>query len=135
MNDSPTEIQPDGWPRGGGYAHGTSARGRIVTIGGQIGWDPRTRQLVAPDFAPQVAQALANVAAVLHAGGGRAEHLTSMTWYLTDRRAYLEARHAIGSAYRERFGKHYPAMSVVVVSALLEEGALVEIAATAVIPD
>lgn len=125
-------ITPDGWPRGVGYAHGTAARGRIVCVAGQIGWDPVTRTLVSPDFAAQAAQALANVAAVLHAADGRAEDILRMTWYITDRSAYIAAQHDIGAAWRSLFGTHYPAMSVVFVSALLEPGALVEIEATAV---
>lgn len=128
-------ITPDGWPRGAGYAHGTVASGRVVTTAGQIGWDPKTQRLVSGDFGEQAAQALANVAAVLQAAGAATEHLASMTWHVTDRQAYLDARAAIGAAYRERFGKHFPAMTVVIVAGLLEAGALVEITATAVVPD
>lgn len=127
-------ITPDGWPRGAGYAHGVAATGRIVCTAGQIGWDPRTQKLVGTDLGEQAAQALANVAAVLAAAGASAEHLVRMTWYITDRAAYLAARPAIGAAYREHFGRHYPAMAVVIVAGLLEEGALIEIEATAVIP-
>jgi enamine deaminase RidA (YjgF/YER057c/UK114 family) len=133
--DSPLEtIQPDGWQRGSGYAHGIAGHGRIICIAGQIGWDPRTQQLVSADFAAQAAQALRNVAAVLTAAGARAEHTARMTWYIADRAAYLAAARDIGAAYRQLFGRHYPAMSVVVVSALLDEGALVEIEATAIVP-
>lgn len=135
MSRSPLPIRPDGWPRGSGYSHAVEARGRLVCTAGQIGWDPRTQRLVAQDLAGQAAQALANIAAVLRAAGAWPEHLVRMTWFITDRRAYLDARKAIGAAYREIFGASYPAMSVVVVSELLEEGALVEIEATAVVPD
>jgi enamine deaminase RidA (YjgF/YER057c/UK114 family) len=128
-------ITPDGWPRGAGYAHGTSAHGRVVTTAGQVGWDPKTQRLVSGNFGEQAAQALANVAAVLQAAGAAPEQLASMTWHITDRQAYLDARPVVGAAYRNHFGRHYPAMTVVVVAGLLEEGALVEITATAVMPD
>lgn len=132
---SVTPITPDGWPRGAGYAHGVSARGRVLCTAGQIGWDPRTEKLIGPDFATQAAQALANVATILLAGGARPQHLVRLTWYVTDRAAYLDARAHIGIAYRRHFDRNFPAMSVVVVAGLLEPGALVEIEATAVIPD
>jgi enamine deaminase RidA (YjgF/YER057c/UK114 family) len=111
------------------------ARGRLVCTAGQIGWDPHTQQLVASDMAGQAAQALANVAAVLRAAGAWPEHLVRMTWYVTDRRAYIDARPAIGASYRALFGKSYPATAVVFVTELLEEGALVEIEALAVVPE
>lgn len=130
-----TVIEPDGWPRGVGYAHGTSAHGRIVCVAGQVGWDPLTQQIVAPDFAGQARQALANVATVLRAGGARPEDVVRMTWYITDRAGYHGAQREIGAAYREHFGRHYPAMAVVVVAGLIEDGALVEIEATAVVAD
>lgn len=130
-----TVIEPDGWPRGVGYAHGTSAHGRIVCVAGQVGWDPLTQQIVAPDFAGQARQALANVAAVLRAGGARPEDVVRMTWYITDKRGYHGAQREIGAAYREHFGRHYPAMAVVIVAGLIEDGALVEIEATAVVGD
>jgi enamine deaminase RidA (YjgF/YER057c/UK114 family) len=135
VSAAPRPIQPDGWPRGSGYAHGVEARGRLIVTAGQIGWDPRTQRLVADDFAGQAAQALANVAAVLRTAGAWPEHLVRLTWFVTDRQAYLDARGAVGAAYRALFGTNYPAMSVVVVSALIEAGALVEIEATAVVPE
>jgi enamine deaminase RidA (YjgF/YER057c/UK114 family) len=128
-----TLISPTGWPRGGGYAHGTVARGRLVCVAGQVGWDPLTQTIVAPDMVGQVAQALANVAAVLDAAGASAADLVRMTWYISDRQAYLAGQREIGRAYRACFGSHYPAMAVVVVAGLIEPGALVEIEATAVI--
>ncbi|MGH7507208.1 MAG: RidA family protein [Longimicrobiales bacterium] len=128
-------IQPAGWPRGAGYAHGVAANGRIVCTAGQIGWDPVTQQLVSDDFAEQAARALANIADVLSAGGAAPEHLVRLTWYITDRQAYIDARRAIGQAYGQLFGTHYPAVSVVFVATLLEPGALVEIEATAVVPE
>ena len=129
------QVTPDGWPRGAGYAHATSAHGSVVCTAGQIGWDPLTEKLVGPDFATQAAQALANVATVLLAGGALPEHLVRLTWYVTDRAAYLDARAHIGIAYRRHFDRHFPAMTVVIVAGLLEPGALVEIEATAVIPE
>lgn len=129
------QVIPDGWPRGAGYAHASVAHGRVLCTAGQIGWDPLTEKLVGPDFATQSAQALANVATVLRAGGARPEHLVRLTWYVTDRAAYLDARAHIGIAYRRHFDRHFPAMTVVIVAGLLEQGALVEIEATAVIPD
>jgi enamine deaminase RidA (YjgF/YER057c/UK114 family) len=128
-------VQPDGWPRGSGYSHGIAANGRTVFAAGQVGWDPLTQRLVGSDFAAQAAQALRNVAAVLTAAHARPEHLTRMTWYITDRDAYLDTQREIGGVWRTLFGRHYPAMSVVVVAGLIEAGALVEIEATAVIPD
>ena len=131
---APTTLRPDGWPRPVGYADGMVAEGRILAISGQIGWDPVTGAFHSDDFAEQTAQALRNVVAVLRAGGAEPSHLVRLTWYVTDRAAYLAARRAIGAAYREILGAHYPAMSVVVVAGLLEQRALVEIEATAVVP-
>jgi enamine deaminase RidA (YjgF/YER057c/UK114 family) len=128
------QIEPEGWPRGAGYAHGMTGYGRIICVAGQVGWDPHTERIVVADFAGQAAQALANIAAVLHAAGARPEHTARVTWYITDRQAYLDARSDIGAAWRRVFGRHYPAMSVVVVSGLIEEGALLEIEATAIVP-
>lgn len=126
-------LQPPGWPRPKGYANGVSARGRLVFTAGQVGWDAQGN---FPDtLAGQAELALANVAAVLAEAGAGPEHLVRLTWFVTDRRAYLDARSEIGAAYRKVLGRHYPAMSLVEVSALVESKALVEIEATAVIPD
>jgi enamine deaminase RidA (YjgF/YER057c/UK114 family) len=126
-------VQPEGWPRPSGYANGMWASGRVVAVAGQVGWDPRTGTFAATDMAGQVSQALKNVAAVLTAAGAGPGDVVRLTWYVTDLRSYEAARPAIGKAYREVFGGHYPAMSVIGVSALLEPGALVEIEATAVV--
>lgn len=135
MNGDGVEIvRPDGWPRGAGYADGVAARGRVLAIAGQIGWDPVTQAFASDDLGEQAARALENVAAVLRAAGGKPEHLVRLTWFVTDRAAYVAARRRIGEAYRAALGRHYPAMSVVIVSGLLEERARVEIEATAVIP-
>ena len=127
-------VRPDGWPRGAGYADAVIARGRVLAIAGQIGWDPTTQTFETDDLGEQAARALENVATVLRAAGGGPEHLVRLTWFVTDRAAYVAARRRIGDAYRAAFGRHYPAMSVVIVSGLLEERALVEIEATAVVP-
>jgi enamine deaminase RidA (YjgF/YER057c/UK114 family) len=126
-------INPPGWPRPIGYANGISAQGRYVAISGQIGWNER-HELVADDFLQQAAQALRNVVAVLRAAGGEPAHLVRLTWYITDKDEYRQNLRALGAAYREIVGSHYPAMTLVAVAALLEDGAKVEIEATAVLP-
>jgi enamine deaminase RidA (YjgF/YER057c/UK114 family) len=126
-------INPDGWPRPSGYANGVVAEGRLLAISGQIGWNERS-ELVADDFLGQAAQALRNVAAVLRAAGGSAQHLVRLTWYVTDANEYRENLQALGASYREILGAHYPAMALVQVAALLEAGAKIEIEATAVLP-
>jgi enamine deaminase RidA (YjgF/YER057c/UK114 family) len=133
VSDERRVLRPEGWPRPSGYADGIATTGRMLSISGQIGWDPVTCTFATDDFAEQTAQALRNVVAVLRAGGAGPEHLVRLTWYVTDRAAYVAARRAIGAAYREILGAHYPAMSVVVVAGLLEERARVEIEATAVV--
>jgi enamine deaminase RidA (YjgF/YER057c/UK114 family) len=125
-------LQPPGWPRPKGYSCGVAATGTTVFVSGQIGWDEHGR-FTASDIAGQTRQALRNVLAVLAEAGARPEHVTRMTWYVTDKREYLGAQRAIGEAYRAVMGRHYPAMSVVEVSALLEDAAKVEIEATAVV--
>jgi enamine deaminase RidA (YjgF/YER057c/UK114 family) len=125
-------IEPEGWPRPKGYSNGIAARGEQLFVAGQIGWNER-REIVSDDFADQAAQALRNVVAILHAAGTTTEHLVRMTWYVTDKREYLAATERIGTAYRKIIGNHYPAMTLVEVSALLEDRAKVEIEATAVV--
>lgn len=125
-------LQPPGWPRPHGYAHGIAAAGRQVFIAGQVGWDAAGR-LVSDDFAAQVRQALANVVTVLTEAGGRPEQLVRLTWYITSRDEYFAALPAIGAGYREVLGRHFPAMTVVQVAALLAPGTKVEIEGTAVL--
>ena len=125
--------EPPGWPKPKGYANAVSAQGRLVFTAGQVGWDPTTGVLKAGDFAAEVRQALANVVTALDAAGARPQDITRLTWYITDRHEYLRGQREIGAAYREVIGRHFPVMSVVVVKALIEPGARVEIEATAVI--
>jgi enamine deaminase RidA (YjgF/YER057c/UK114 family) len=127
-------VQPESWKRPHGYSNGVAARGEQLFIAGQIGWD-EAGTIVSDDFAEQAAQALRNVAAVLLAAGGQPRHLVRMTWYVTDKREYVAARQQIGAAYRSVFGDIYPAMTLVQVSALLEDRAKVEIETTAVIDE
>lgn len=133
-------LQPQGWDKPRGYSNGVAAaRGTLVAIAGQVGWDAHSR-IVSDDFVAQVRQALSNVLAVLLEAGGGPQHVVRMTWYLTDKNEYLNAGKALGAAYREFMTGpgnvvYYPAMTAVEVSALIEDGAKVEIEVTAVIPD
>jgi enamine deaminase RidA (YjgF/YER057c/UK114 family) len=124
-------LQPPGWPRPRGYANGVLAEGRLVFVGGMIGWDEAGT--FAEGLAGQVGQALRNVVAVLAEAGGGPEHVARLTWYVTDREEYLAQQQAIGAAYRDVMGRHFPAMAVVEVSGLVEARAKVEIEATAVL--
>jgi len=133
-----TILQPKGWAAPRGYVNGIAARGTVVSIAGQVGWNAQCR-FETDDFVGQVRQALANVRAVLAEAGGGPEHIVRMTWYLTDRRDYLEAGKPLGAAWREFMTDaegtvHYPAMTAVQVVALMEERAKIEIEATAVVP-
>jgi enamine deaminase RidA (YjgF/YER057c/UK114 family) len=125
-------LQPAGWSRPSGYSNGIAAAGRQIFISGQIGWDAR-QEFAGDGIAAQVRQALANIVAVLASARARPEHLVRLTWYITSRDEYYAAIGEIGAAYREIIGRHFPAMSVVVVAGLLEPRAKVEIEATAVI--
>ena len=127
-------LQPPGWAEPKGYANGVAARGAFVAIGGQIGWNA-AQTFETDDFAAQARQALANVVAVLAEAGGRPEHIVRMTWYVVDRDEYVASLRELGRAYREVIGRHYPAMTAVEVSRLVEPRAKVEIEATAIVPD
>lgn len=129
-----TVLLPEGWERPKGYANGIAARGTQIFVGGQIGWNAH-HQFESDDFVLQTAQALRNVLAVLHAAHAGPEHMVRMTWYITDRDTYALRLRDIGAVYRDVMGKHFPAMTCVVVKALVEERALVEIEVTAVLPD
>ncbi|MBS3998159.1 MAG: RidA family protein [Hydrogenophaga sp.] len=127
-------LQPPGWAIPKGYANGIAARGTLVFVGGQIGWNAE-QQFESDDFIAQTRQALANVHAVLACAGAGPEHMVRMTWYIVDRMEYNARLRELGSVYREIMGKHFPAMTCVEVSALVEERAKVEIEVTAVLPD
>jgi len=129
-----TLLQPPGWAAPKGYANGIAARGTLVFVGGQIGWNAQ-QQFESDDFIAQTAQTLRNVAAVLREAGAGPEHMVRMTWYITDRVAYNSRLPELGAAYREVMGRHFPAMTCVEVSALMEARAKVEIEVTAVLPD
>lgn len=125
-------LQPEGWPRPRGYANGIVADGRIIVLAGQVGWDAEHRFAVG--LPAQVGQALANVVTLLGAAGAAPHHLARLTWFVTDLAAYRAEQGAIGAAYQQVLGKHFPAMSVIGVAGLVEAAALVEIEATAVLP-
>jgi enamine deaminase RidA (YjgF/YER057c/UK114 family) len=128
-------VLPDGWPRPSGYSNGVVARGSIVAVAGQVGWNPLTLQFDSIAFVEQVRATLSNVVGVLRAAGAEPEHVIRMTWYITDRASYLTNTKQIGAVYREVFGRVYPALAVVVVAGLIEAHAKIEIEALAVIPD
>ncbi|WGR62414.1 RidA family protein (plasmid) [Paracoccus ferrooxidans] len=126
-------LHPRNWKATPGYSNGIAATGRMVFTGGMIGWNGQ-QEFETDDFAGQVRLALQSVVAVLAEAGARPEHLVRLTWYVTDKREYLAALKDIGQAYKEIVGRHYPAMALVQVVALVEDRAKVEIEATAVIP-
>src|SRR4051812_9734199 len=127
-------IRPGHWAPPRGYSDGMIASGRYVTLAGQIGWNPVRGEVETDDFAAQTEQALRNIVALLSEAGSEPSHLVRLTWFVTSREEYVAARKAIGVAYREIIGTHFPPMSVVVVAGLLEPAAKVEIEATAVLP-
>jgi enamine deaminase RidA (YjgF/YER057c/UK114 family) len=126
-------LQPPGWPRPRGYANGVVAEGRLVFVAGQIGWD-ESGTLVSDDLVRQVERTLENTLAVLREAGAGPQHVARMTWYITCKRDYLARAREIGEVYRTLMGRHYPAMAVVEVKALIEDRAKVEIETTAVVP-
>ncbi|MGG6897353.1 MULTISPECIES: RidA family protein [Rhizobium] len=129
-----TILQPEGWAKPIGYANGMAATGRMVFVGGQVGWNAAC-EFESDDFVEQVRQTLKNVVAILAEGGAEPKHITSMTWYFTDKAEYLSNLKGIGQAYRETIGRHFPAMAAVQVVALVEDRAKIEIQATAIIPE
>ncbi|MGI3185944.1 RidA family protein [Nioella aestuarii] len=125
-------IQPEGWPEPKGYANGILASNGTLYVGGQIGWD--TEGKFAPGgFIGQMEQALQNIRDVVEAAGGTPDDIVRLTWYVTDKQEYLDSQREVGAAYRRIMGKHFPAMAMVVVAGLVEDEAVVEIEATAVI--
>ena len=129
-----TVLLPEGWTAPKGYANGIAARGLQIHVGGQIGWNA-AQQFESDDFIEQTRLALLNVLAVLPSAHASPAHMVRMTWYITDRNMYQSRLKELGAVYREVMGKHYPAMSCIVVNGLIEERALVEVEVTAVIPD
>lgn len=125
-------ISPEGWAPAKGYANGILTKDGTLYVGGQIGWTAE-QVFESHDFIGQMEQALRNILAILEAAGGTADDLTRLTWYVTDKQEYLARQREVGQAYRRVLGRHFPAMTMVVVSALVEDEALVEIEATAVI--
>ena len=126
-------LHPKGWPRPKGYANGIKARGAMIFVGGMVGWNARGR--FPQGFAAQARQTLKNIAAVLAVGGARPQHIVRMTWYVLDLDEYRAALAELGAIYREVMGRHYPAMALVAVKALVEKEARLEIEATAAVPD
>lgn len=128
-------LLPEGWDSPIGYANGISVpAGRIVFVAGQVGWDAK-QKFHSEEIAPQFEQALENVLAVLAEAGGRPEHICRMTAYCSDKPAYMAARKDLGPIWRRLMGRHYPAMSMIFVSALLDEPGKIELEATAVVPE
>jgi len=126
-------LLPEGWEQPKGYSQAVMAEGKQIFISGQIGWD-ETSTFQTDDFAEQAGQALRNIVSILAAANAGAEHITRLTWFITDKQEYLASLKSLGQKYREEVGRHFPAMSVVEVKSLMEDRAKVEIEATAVIP-
>jgi len=127
-------LQPEGWAQPIGYANGVSARGKLIFIAGQIGWNEQC-VFESDDLVTQIRQTLKNIVAVAGAGGAGPEHIVSMTWFLLDRKEYSSRAKEIGVVYREVMGRQFPAMTAVQISGLIEDRAKVEIQAFAVVPD
>jgi len=123
-------IHPQGWLPAKGYANGILTKDGTLHIGGQIGWDGN-KKFVSDDFVGQMRQALLNIAAIVETAGGQVSDVTRLTWFVTDKKDYLAHQAEVGAAYREVFGKHFPAMSMLVVADLVEDQVVVEIEATA----
>jgi enamine deaminase RidA (YjgF/YER057c/UK114 family) len=130
-----TVIQPEGWAPPRGYSNGVVASGKLLFVGGQIGWDPRSATAKFPEggFEAQFDQALSNVCEVVKAAGGTPQSITRLTVYVCDKREYLASLKALGASWKKHLGRHYPAMALVQVTALVEDLARVEIEATAVL--
>lgn len=127
-------LHPSHWKATPGYSNGMAATGRIVVTGGMVGWNA-DQQFESDDFAAQAGQALRNIVAVLAEAGAVPAHIVRLTWYVTDKHAYLKSLADLGTFYKATIGRHYPAMALVQVVALVEDRALVEIEATAIIPE
>jgi len=126
-------LHPKDWAPTRGFSHGVAADGRQVFVAGQIGWNAR-QEIVDDDFIAQVDQALRNVVDVLAEADARPEHLVRLTWYVTDKQEYIRRASEVGAVYRRVIGRHFPAMTLLQVLALVEDRAKVEIEATAIVP-
>jgi len=133
MTDAHIVLHPRSWKKANGFANGVVAEGRLVFLAGQIGWNAE-QKFESSDFVRQARQALANIVTLVEEAGGRAQHITRLTWFVTDKREYLARLPELGEAYRAVMGKHFPAMTLVQIAALVEDDAKVEIEATAVLP-
>jgi enamine deaminase RidA (YjgF/YER057c/UK114 family) len=133
MTDAHTLLHPRSWKKAKGFANGIVAEGRLVFLAGQIGWNGQ-QKFESSDFIVQTRQALANIVTLVEEAGGRVEHITRLTWFVIDKREYLSRLPELGEAYRDVMGKHFPAMTLVQIAALVEDEAKVEIEATAVLP-
>jgi len=133
MTSPLTALQPEGWPVPRGYSNGMIGRGRVVLVGGMVGWDAEGR--FPPGLVAQTRQALLNIVAVLREAGGGPEHVGRLTWYVVDMEEYRASLKELGPVYREVMGRHFPAMALVQVVSLVEREARVEIEATAILPD
>ena len=128
-----TFLNPRGWKPAKGFSNGVVAQGRVIFLAGQVGWNAEQR-FESEDFVAQTRQALANIVTLVAEAGGRAEHITRLTWFVLDKQEYLSRLRELGNVYRSVLGKHFPAMTLVAVNALVEDEAKVEIEATAVVP-
>lgn len=127
-------LQPPDWPRPKGYSNGIVTQGRMVFLGGQVGWNANEK-FETSDFTAQAKQALRNIVTILAEAGARPEHIVRLTWFIGDKQEYLTSLSELGAVYREVIGRHFPVMSVIEVKGFVEVGAKLEIEATAVIPD
>ena len=133
MSETFQFLHPQSWKKPKGFANGIAAEGRVVFLAGQIGWYAE-QKFESADFVAQARQALANIVTLVAEAGGKPEHITRLTWFVTDKKEYLARLHELGEAYRAVMGRHFPAMTLVQVVALVEDEAKVEIEATAVLP-
>jgi enamine deaminase RidA (YjgF/YER057c/UK114 family) len=132
--DPHTFLHPRGWRPSKGFSNGVVAQGRTIFLAGQVGWNAEQR-FESGDFVAQARQALANIVTLVGEAGGGAEHITRLTWFILDKQEYLSRQRELGEIYRSVMGKHFPAMTLVQVGALVEDEAKLEIEATAVVPD
>ena len=134
MTQPHTFLHPPGWKPAKGFSNGIAAQGRLVFLAGQVGWNAEQR-FESTDFVAQARQALANIVTLVAEAGGEAAHITRLTWFVLDKQEYLSRLRELGDAYRSVMGKHFPAMTLVQVGALVEDEARLEIEATAVVPN